>query len=111
MTRHLEPDPHNLTAVWEDALKSLREECPPRYPVWVVRKKLNDQWGYCEFDEAKGRFLIVLNSTAHPNFMLDLLIHEWAHAMDWFSPEDGDTDHPASWGVAYARAYTAVMWR
>ena len=111
MTRHLEPDPHNSGKVWDDALKALREECPPLYPVWVVRLKQTDSWGMCTFEPDRERFVIVVQPHESLSYMLDLLIHEWAHAMDWFSPEDGDTDHPASWGVAYARAYNAVMWR
>lgn len=111
MTRSLEPHPHNAASIWADALEHLRDDCPTRYPVRVVRRKLKDSWGWCEFQEDKQEFLIVIHPTTSPNWSLELLIHEWAHAMDWFSAEDPETDHGASWGVCYARAYTAVMWR
>ncbi len=111
LTRSLEPLPLNAASVWNDALTALREDCPTSYPVKVIRRKLEDCWGWCEFNEARQEFLIVIHPTTSPNFSLELLIHEWAHAMDWFSVGEADTDHGATWGVCYAKAYTAVMWR
>ena len=35
------------------------------------------------------------------------LVHEWAHAMSWGDNVCGD--HDEAWGVAYSRAYRAVI--
>jgi hypothetical protein len=40
--------------------------------------------------------------------MLDLLIHEWAHALAWSHDECAE-DHDAAWGIAHARVYRYVI--
>ncbi len=40
---------------------------------------------------------------------LEVLAHEWAHAMTWELEHDRCQSHSAYWGVAYAEAYRAVF--
>jgi len=40
--------------------------------------------------------------------MLDILMHEWAHALAWSHDECAE-DHDASWGIAHARVYRYVV--
>lgn len=38
----------------------------------------------------------------------DTLIHEWAHALDWWNGGN-ESDHGPSWGLQYGRCYECVL--
>ena len=82
---------------------------PPRLPVRVRRMKL-DLDGYCEKREDK--FLIRINRKLKETEAVDVLLHEWAHAIAWTSSFDRlsyerfcETMHGPEWGVAYSKVY------
>lgn len=104
-----EPSSKRAEYLWKTALEDLRSEYPPEYPVWVQRRVLRDHWGLCSFNSETERFSIAVAPHPSFNFMLEVLIHEWAHMLDWFSTQEPGTDHGDTWGIWYARAYRAVM--
>ncbi len=60
----------------------------------------------------KGRVIyIFIDSRLTWPEMLDVLMHEWAHAMDWrhYSLENRRlADHTDEWGLYYARIYRDI---
>lgn len=103
-------------------LAALRVNCAPPLPVIVqVGRVQADARGWC----ARGRrtFVIRLSSELREAAAMDVLVHEWAHAMAW-SPRPDQmigrsrtsalaieaADHGPDWGVAYARAYLVFAW-
>ena len=107
MSYHLDPSPDRAAFLWKQAIEDLRTECNPGYPVTVVRRVLKQQCALCVFE--KSRFRLTIDSNASFQHQLDLLLHEWAHAMSWFAPELEKTDHPDEWGLCLSRCYRAVM--
>lgn len=100
--------------LWRTAIEDLRTECPPLYPVRVSRRRIpNDTQARCKFvpkPGSKSYFLIQIQPDLDFQYQIELLIHEWAHAMAWFAPETGDkTDHPDEWGLCVARCHRAVI--
>jgi hypothetical protein len=114
--KYLQGQPYDLTVEkkFRLALKLLRENFPPEYPVKIRRRPTeimkrggykDAPWGYCSLVNADtpksdGRryFLIELHKGASWNKMFDTLIHEWAHAITW---QKESKDH----GDLFARAY------
>jgi len=68
-----------------------------------------DRWGDCEL--VKKRFEIRLEAEVlvedTPYHAVQILFHEWAHALSWGTPTK--QDHPDEWGIWYARIYRAYM--
>lgn len=99
-----------VTKTMRQALRILREEAPPLFPVRVRRRRLETIWGQCRFVErGKTRyFSISVESRVPEPLVVETLIHEWAHAIAW---QLGKTveDHGPEWGVAYARLYRLVV--
>lgn len=97
MTAHLEPtNPRRINLLWRTAIEDLRTELPLSFPVRVQRRALKDAWGLATFvplTDGGGRFGITVAPHPYFNFMLDVLCHEWAHALDWFSTQEPGTDH------------------
>jgi hypothetical protein len=54
-----------------------------------------------------GSLVILVESGQDAPSRVRTLIHEWAHAMAWDGTVTGD--HDETWGVAYSRAYRAVV--
>lgn len=100
---------------FEDAVRELREEIPPAFPVSVRRVSLKNQAGDCELKDVtrKGkterRFIIRISKYIDEQTSILILLHEWAHAVAWTWEHDTVEDHGAEWGVAYARVYRALM--
>ena len=94
-------------------MEDLRTELPLALPVRVCRVSLKDCWGKIDLvedeDGKPSRFVICVHREANLNFQIDILIHEWAHALDWFNSQTPGTDHDDPWGIWYARCYRAVM--
>jgi len=57
----------------------------------------------------KGRLFVKVNREIVAPFDLEVLVHEWAHAMTWDLEHARCPSHSAYWGVAYADAYRAVF--
>lgn len=93
----------------------LNEHCPVAVPVKVHRVKSNrlpkgslgDCWAVHSEQGHLTHFSIRIPSDVDYQLQIQLLIHEWAHAVAW-TPQNGPgtvDDHDALWGVAYARVY------
>lgn len=100
---------------WRKMLAWLRRTFPPLLPIRVrsvPAKRLHkrEKWEGCcwlNTDVGKlGRYEIQVNRQMSTALRLDVLIHEWAHAMTWFGAEHTEA-HSAEWGMAYARIYRA----
>jgi len=113
MTKGLDPtDPRRQEVLWRTAVEDLRTELPLDYPVRVQRREVKDAWGLATFipdKDGEGRFAITVAPHQSFNFMLDVLVHEWAHILDWFSTHEPGVDHGDTWGIWYARAYRVVF--
>lgn len=57
----------------------------------------------------RGRFQIALDQILMDDErqMMEILAHEWAHAVTWDVPDHHD--HSDFWGIAYARCYRTVF--
>ncbi len=97
---------------WRRLLAYLRRHFPPHMPVRVrsvPAKRLGNLNGSCAFDAECGkigRFTIEINAQMSFTLRVGVLIHEWAHALTWFSAPNLD-DHSEEWGCAYSRIYRA----
>lgn len=93
-------------------VRVLKKHAPCAYPVSVKRKKLNKKLeGLCWKDAKK--FVIHIHDEVDEARAIDILLHEWAHAMAWNSlldtakthEEFDKLSHDGSWGVAYSKVY------
>ena len=93
---------------WTAAVEALRTLCPvERYGVSVRRCAMVDD-GYVR-SEGDDRLAVRVNRALETPQALEVLAHEWAHAMTWELEHDRCQSHSAYWGVAYAEAYRAVF--
>lgn len=93
-------------------IAALKKHAPPAYPISVTRKRLpNKIEGLC-WKHGK-KFCINIERSINEARAMDVVLHEWAHALAWNDLLDNaKTDdefnklaHDASWGVAYSRVY------
>lgn len=106
--------------LWKEfahTLKWLRKFCPAAMPVVVKFCRLpSGILGQCM--RRPTRFLIRLNDRMKEPQTIDVLVHEWAHALAWNFAVDRlinapDTDpaeferacHDEAWGCAYSRVW------
>lgn len=98
--------PSVLTAVAE----RLAGAVPLNAPVYVSVEEIPNMWGISWYDENAGAYRIGISPGAlDPDFLVDIIIHEWAHCVIWGSNLDEGSFHGAEWGVAYAACYRAVI--
>lgn len=97
---------------YKKLLNMLRKHAHPAYPISVRRKKLPKQLeGVCWKNDKK--FYIHICSSIDESRAMDVLLHEWAHAIAWNNLLDAvKTDeefhklsHGPEWGVAYSKVY------
>jgi hypothetical protein len=69
-------------------LDRLHRNCQPDGPVGVVREDLDEMrvWGYTE--RMGPGWMIHLNTSAHGEFLLSILAHEYAHCLSWRLDDD-----------------------
>lgn len=97
---------------YRSLLKLLKQECPVAFPVTVRRVVLSKLEGRC-WKQGK-KFHIQIDKRLDQGRAMDVLVHEWAHALAWNHRLDAaDTDeafnklaHDAAWGVAYSEVYS-----
>ncbi len=56
---------------------------------------------------------IHLRDDLHGRFLLDVLIHEWAHTLSWGTGNDLESDcggHGWEWGIEYSRAFRCAIY-
>jgi len=102
-------------------LTGLRRECPAALPVVVRASWLPENLlGQCLRREK--RFVVLLNDEMGEPQAVEVLCHEWAHALAWNFAVDrlinaADTDpveferacHDEAWGCAYSRVWRAYL--
>lgn len=107
---------HFREVVW-----ALREHCPPGKPVIIRTAKLAPTTlGECV--RRPSRFVIRLNSRLAELAAVEVLCHEWAHALAWNFSLDRLAKHPAvshdefqhashdeAWGCAYSRVWRVYV--
>ena len=94
---------------WTEAIAALRTLCPVyRYEVTVRRCTMpKDCDGYVRPD-GDTKLSVRVNRALETSQAVEVLVHEWAHAMTWDIEHERSWSHSAYWGVAYAEAYRAV---
>ena len=111
------PEWHEFWAV----LAGLRDRCPPALPV-VIRTFRHPETvlGLCLRREK--RFLVLLNRNLGEPQAIEVLCHEWAHALAWNCLLDrlsempgidpvkfNRTSHDETWGCAYSQVWRAYL--
>ena len=98
----------------------LHELLPARLPI-DVRLSAGDGRRYGDCTLEPSRFRIRVSSRLPDEFAIEVLIHEWAHALSWPRGQKrcsyrwqpmairGPIDHDAAWGRAYAKVYCKVL--
>lgn len=94
------------------AIRTLATECPLNAGFQVQLMEIDAAvWGMTWWDEDQWLYRIQIDARQPMHAVIDTLIHEWAHAMVWDASVDERYDaHGPIWGVAYARAYRAVVY-
>lgn len=88
-------------------INRLMEECPLNDDAMVkVMVITSARWGMTMWSHKYG-YEITLEARQQMHSILDVLEHEWAHAMVWDSHQD--SDHGPLWGVAWAKAYRVSL--
>ena len=102
---------------FQHTVNYLRSLCATPMPVRLRFVRLpNNKLGQCKRN--KNHFVIELNSAMGQFQAIDVLVHEWAHALSWnyamdklakvaiLDPEQFDRAcHDSAWGCAYSRVY------
>lgn len=94
---------------------ALVEDCPVAYNVKLevgpIGAKIAGFTTHVrEFGDEPEHLYIMVDPRQSDQGVLDTLIHEWAHAMVWDASEGEEyAGHGPLWGVAYARAYRAML--
>lgn len=106
---------------FQTVLAALRRECPPALPV-VVRASWLPETILGQCLRRDQRFVVLLNNKMDEPQAVEVLCHEWAHALAWNFTVDRlikapDTDpvaferacHDEAWGCAYSRVWRAYL--
>lgn len=90
----------------EALFKAMRRRFPTRERVRLRIHPFNrgaDCFGSCSYDESTRTFEIELDSRAMRGPIgraVEVLLHEYAHALAWTTP-----DHGNRWALAYGKLY------
>jgi hypothetical protein len=106
---------------FQTVLGGLRRECPPALPV-VVRASWLPETILGQCLRRDKRFVVMLNRDLGEPQAVEVLCHEWAHALAWnfsldrlaktpgINPVEFDRAcHDEAWGCAYARVWRAYL--
>ena len=102
---------------FQTVLAGLRRECPPALPV-VVRASWLPETVLGQCLRRDRRFVVLLNDEMGEPQAVEVLCHEWAHALAWnysldrlarapgIDPAEFDrASHDEAWGCAYSRVW------
>lgn len=117
VARHVAANRRFLLRVAERLMLHL----PPRRPVVMLTGRgLTRNHGECALVD--GKFEIRVCKRLDEDHAIDVLIHEWAHALSWdacslgraeprgfFASEFDRLSHGRSWGIAYAKVYVCFI--
>ncbi len=90
---------------WLRLLAWLRREFPAQVQVKVRSVVMKDDAETYTY-RRRGCIYVDINKNKSYGTMSDAAIHEWAHVLTWFGAEHKE-EHPAEWGVCYAKIYNA----
>ena len=106
---------------FQTVLAGLRRECPPALPV-VVRASWLPETILGQCLRRDKRFVVQLNRDLGEPQAVEVLCHEWAHALAWnftldrlskmrgLDPAVFDRAcHDEAWGCAYSRVWRAYL--
>ena len=112
---------HSGWQQFQAAVAGLRRECPPALPV-VVRASWLPETILGQCLRRDKRFVVLLSDQMGEPQAVEVLCHEWAHALAWNFSVDRlinapDTDpvdferacHDEAWGCAYSRVWRAYL--
>ncbi len=88
---------------YREVVSLLKRKCPAKFPVHVRRVTLKED-GECMFKE--GEFWIRINRELEAYMAIEVLLHEWAHALAWNEKKDA---HHDGWGIAFSRVYRIFL--
>jgi hypothetical protein len=106
---------------FQRVVAGLRSLCPPAFPVVIRTKQLAPGIeGTCA--RHRNRFVICIADRLNEKAGIEVLLHEWAHALSWTHKLDSvarmplhDEDlferlsHGPEWGVAYADVWRCFV--
>jgi len=80
----------------------------PLPTILTITSKLKNTCGECEIVKRYGKkhLLIKLESGQLLNPTFDVLMHEYAHAMDYKPEGFGEDPHGPHWGIHMSKLYT-----
>lgn len=101
-------------------VEGLKTLVPPALPVVVKVGRTGSRCnGFCE--RKRSSFHIMISDDLPPEHAIDVLQHEWAHAVAWNLLDDSLSrkkrlkaieferlSHGPEWGVAYSKVYVSV---
>jgi len=106
---------------FSEALAALRRQCPPALPV-VIRASWLPETVLGQCLRREKRFVVHLNRNLGEPQAVEVLCHEWAHALAWsysldrlarapgVDPAEFDrASHDEAWGCAYSRVWRAYQ--
>jgi hypothetical protein len=108
-------------AEFRAALAGLRDQCPTAMPV-VVRTSWLPETILGQCIRRRQRFVVRLNENMGEPQAVEVLCHEWAHALAWnysldrlaktpgLDPVEFErASHDEAWGCAYSRVWRAYL--
>jgi hypothetical protein len=101
--------------VWRYMINQLKTHFSPGVPVEVKTVDLKGVQGDCVGVMHLGRMTkVVIRVGRKGSFRLkvDILMHEWAHAMEWeanWTDDSPKREHGETWGVWYSKIYTHLI--
>jgi len=89
-----------------EKLRSLLKKKYPDYNISVRRVNLKNAYGTWHLiDKKKNQFLIKIDKNSTCGEQIDALLHEFAHCLVAHKTFEGESQHKAAWGQAYAKLY------
>ena len=86
--------------------------CPHPVVFRACGGNAEEDWvGLCDWLDPAEIFEIWVDASGSLAYSLEIACHEYAHAITWDVLGETDHGHGPSWGVAYARCYSAMFER
>jgi hypothetical protein len=88
----------------QQVFRHLKKELPTSVPAHYRRIPLKKNDGVCVYLES--RFVIQINKSFPEFYAVEVLLHEYAHALAWGKDKDV---HGHNWGIAYSMVYRSFL--
>ena len=90
-------------------LNILRKNLPLSSKVILRRIPLSDQGWCCPAEDEDDPIEIIIDRRLSNEFQIEVLIHEYAHAVVMCRTKRVGDLHDSKWGIAYAEVYRCVL--